>query len=166
MPRRTVLTLQLGTRRVYFAGCTAHPTAEWVTQQARQLSWTLKEEQRPMRFLIRDRDTKFTAAFDRVFASEGIEIVRTPYRTPQANGFAERWIRSAREECLDRLLVLGEQHLRRVMTEYIDYYNRARPHQGFEQRCPIPITRQPREGPVKRRDVLGGIIHDYHRDAA
>ncbi len=158
--------IEVGTRRVYFAGCSAHPTAEWVTQQARQISWTLRDEQQPIRFLIRDRDTKFTAAFDRVFSSEGIEIVRTPYRTPQANGFAERWIRSVREECLDRLLILNEAHLRRVMREYIDYYNKARPHQGIEQRCPIPITRQPREGPVKRRDVLGGIVHDYHRDAA
>ncbi|MBF6614574.1 MAG: transposase [Chloroflexi bacterium] len=157
--------IELGTRRVHFAGCTAHPTADWVSQQARQLTWSLQDEQQPIRFLIRDRDTKFTTAFDRVFASEGIEIVRTPYRTPQANGFAERWIRSVRAECLDRLLIVSEAHLRAVMQEYVNYYNRARPHQGIEQRCPIPITRQPREGPVKRRDVLGGIMHDYYREA-
>lgn len=126
----------------------------------------MRDEQQPIRFLIRDRDTKFTAAFDQVFASEGIEIVRTPYRTPQANGFAERWIRSVRTECLDRLLIVSEGHLRAVMREYVSYYNSARPLYSIEQRCPIPITRRAREGPVKRRDVLGGIVHDYFRDAA
>ncbi len=156
----------------HFAGCTAHPTGEWVTQQARQLTWTLQDaqdnqdRQLPVRFLIRDRDAKFSASFDTVFAAEDVKIIRTPYRAPRANAFAERWIRSAREECLDRLLILGEGHLRRVMREYIGYYNRARPHQGIEQRCPIPITKRAREGPVKRRDVLGGIVHDYYRDAA
>jgi putative transposase len=108
------------------------------------------------RFLIRDRDAKFTARFDRVFAAEGIEIIRTPYRAPRANAFAERWIRSAREECLDQLLILGQGHLRRVMREYIGYYNQARPHQGIEQRCPIPIDSARTDGAVKRRDVLGG----------
>src|SRR3954453_4559795 len=97
--------IKLDTRRVYFAGCTAHPTAEWVTQQARQISWTLRDEQQPICFLIRDRDAKFTAAFDRVFMAESNEVVPTPNRTPQANGFAERWIGSVRSECLDRLLI-------------------------------------------------------------
>jgi len=158
--------IELGTRRVHFAGCTAHPTGEWVTQQARQLTWMLQDEQKPIRFLIRDRDAKFTASFDRVFAAEDAKIIRTPYRAPRANAFAERWIRSAREECLDRLLILGEGHLRHVMREYIGYYNQARPHQGIEQRCPVPIDRARRDGAVKRRDVLGGIIHDYHWEAA
>ncbi|GAC1357583.1 MAG: hypothetical protein NVSMB42_16660 [Herpetosiphon sp.] len=158
--------LELGSRRVHFAGCTAHPTAEWVTQQARQLTWTLQDEQKPMLFLIRDRDAKFTANFDTVFAAEGIEIVRTPYRAPKANAFAERWIRSVRTEVLDRILILNEAHLRRVMLEYISYYNRARPHQGIEQRCPIPIKGAPKAGSIQCRDVLGGIIHDYYRDAA
>jgi putative transposase len=158
--------IELGSRRVHFAGCTAHPTAEWVTQQARQLTWTMKDEQLPIRFLIHDRDAKFTSSFDTVFASEGIEIIRTPYRAPRANAFAERWIRSAREECLDRLLILGEAHLRRVVRDYVDYYNRARPHQGIEQRCPIPIDNARKDGAVKQRAVLGGIINDYHREAA
>jgi putative transposase len=166
---------------VHLAGCTVHPTSEWVTQQARQLTWTLRDERGegdepyereellPIGFLIHDRDTKFTAEFDRVFEAESMEIIRTPYRAPRANAFAEQWIRSVREECLDRVLILGEAHLRRVLLEYTQYYNRARPHQGIEQRCPIPIegSRQGgREGPVKCRNVLGGIIHDYHRDAA
>jgi hypothetical protein len=157
---------ELGSRRVHLAGCTAHPTAEWVTQQARQLTQELQDEQKQMRYLIRDREAKYMASFDRAFQAEGVEIIKTPYQAPRANAFAERWIRAAREECLDRLLVLGEAHLRRVMREYINYYNRSRPHQGIEQRCPIPIDHSRKEGAVKCRDVLGGIIHDYYRDAA
>jgi transposase InsO family protein len=158
--------IELGSRRVHFAGCTVHPTAEWVTQQARQLTWTLPDEQQPMRFLIRDRDAKFTVSFDNVWASEGVEIIRTPYRAPRANAFAERWIRSIRSECLDRLLILSEGHLRRVVQEYIAYYNERRPHQGIEQRCPIPMDRGRVGDPVQCRDVLGGIVHDYYREAA
>jgi putative transposase len=158
--------IELGTRRVHFAGCTAHPTGEWVTQQARQLTWTVHDKQLPSRFLIHDRDAKFNSSFNTVFESEGVEIILTPYRSPKANAFAERWIRSARGECLDRLLILGESHLRRVMKEYISYYNQARPHQGIEQRCPIPTEHSRREGPVKCRNVLGGIIHDYHHEVA
>jgi transposase InsO family protein len=158
--------IELGSRRVHFVGCTAHPTAEWVTQQARQLTWTLQDEQKSMRFLIRARDAKCTESFDTGFAAEGIAIVQTPYRAPKANAFAERWIRSVRGGCLDQLLLLGEGHLRQVMIEYVVYYNRARPHQGIEQRCPLPIERGRREGPVKCRNVLGGIVHDYYRAAA
>jgi transposase InsO family protein len=119
-----------------------------------------------MRFLIHDRDTKFVTAFGRVFAAEGIETVLTPYRAPNANAIAERWVRSVRAECLDQLLILSEDHLRRVLREYVDYYNGARPHQGLEQRAPIPFPRVPAEGPIHCRDVLGGIIHDYRRVAA
>jgi transposase InsO family protein len=119
-----------------------------------------------MRFLIRDRDAKFPASFDRVFESEGLRVLRTPYRTPVANAFAERWIRSGREECLDKLLISSEGPLRRVLREYTTYFNKARPHQWLEQCCPIPITRSVITGPVKCRDVLGGVIHDYHREAA
>jgi putative transposase len=158
--------IELGSRRVHFAGCTEHPTAEWVAQQARQLTWTLQDEQLSLRFLIRDRDAKFPPSFDSVFAAEGIEVLRTPYRTPTANAFAERWVRSVREEALDKLLIMNQAHLRRVLTEYVGYFNQARPHQGIEQRCPIPIERGRRTGAVKRRDVLGGIIHDYDRAAA
>lgn len=120
----------------------------------------------PIRFLIRDRDAKFPVSFDAVFASEGIEIIRTPYRAPKANAYAERWVRSIREECLDRLLILDEGHLRRVLREYVAYFNEARPHQGIDQQCPIPIGRSRGEGQVRCRNVLGGIIHDYYRDAA
>ena len=108
----------------------------------------------------------FRRAFDNVFAAEGIEILRPPYRTPTANAFAERWVRSVREECLDKLISVNQAHLQRVLTEYVAYFNQARPHQGIEQRCPLPIERGRQIGAVQRRDVLGGIIHDYDRAAA
>ena len=167
--RKTLYALffiEVGTRRVHLAGCTAHPTAAWVTQQARQLTWTLQEDEQPARYLIHDRDAKFPAAFDTVFAAEGVEIIRTPYRAPNANAHAERWVRSAREECLDHLLFAGEAHLRRVLAEYIAHYNHARPHQGIEQQCPVARPAPVRAGPVRRRDRLGGLLHDYYREAA
>jgi putative transposase len=158
--------IELGTRRVYLAGCTAHPTAAWVTQQARNLCWTLQESGAAPRFLIHDRDAKFPPTFDAVFAAEGVAILRTPYRAPNANAVAERWVCSARSECLDHLLVAGEMHLRRVLTQYAAFYNHARPHQCLDQRCPIALPTPARDGPVRRRDHLGGLIHDYYREAA
>ena len=158
--------IDLGTRRVYFADCTEHPTKAWVTQQARQMVWQLEDRDLPIRFLIHDRDTKFTDSFDTVFRSEKLKIVRTSYRAPNANAFAERWVRTVREECLDKLIIINQQHLRRVMLEYTSYYNSTRPHQGSEQRIPVP-QREPvvDSGPVLCHDVLGGIIHDYQRAA-
>ncbi len=158
--------LELGTRRVHLAGCTAHPTAAWVTQQARQLSWTLQEREQPVRFLIRDRDAKFPSAFDTVFATEVVEVIHTPYRAPNANAHAERWVRSARAECLDHLPIASEAHLRRVLADYVTFYNHARPHQGLEQRCPVALPAPVGDGPVRRRDRLGGLLHDYYREAA
>ena len=158
--------VELGTRRVHLAGCTAHPTAAWVTQQARNLSWTLQDEGPSSRFLIHDRDAKFPAAFDTVFAAEGVEVVRTPYRSPTANAYAERWVRSVRAKCLDHLLIVNEAHLRHVLTGYVAHYNQARPHQGIAQRAPIPFDACARQGPVRRRDVLGGLIHEYDRETA
>jgi len=124
--------IELGSRRVHFAGCTANPTAIWVTQQARQFAWTMQDEGLGGRFLIHDRDTKFPAPFDTVFIAEGITIIRTPYQAPNANAVAERWIRSVREECLDKILILNTQHLQRVLIEYVTYFNHARPHQGLD----------------------------------
>jgi transposase InsO family protein len=166
---RTVYVLffiELGSRRVYLAGCTRHPTSAWVAQQARNQSWRLQEGTQRVCFLIHDRDTKFSDSFDRVFVSEGVEIVRTPYRAPNANAIAERWIRTVRTECLDQLLILSERHLQRVLGEYLSYYNERRPHQGLAGQCPLPLTRGPGGGPIKRRDVLGGLIHDYEPIAA
>ena len=158
--------LELGTRRVHVAGCTRRPTATWVTQQARQFGWMIQDGLVPVRFLIHDRDAKFPAAFDRVFTSEHVEIIRTPFRAPKANAFAERWIRSVREECLDQLLVLNERHLQRVLSEYVTYFNHARPHQGIEQQIPAGAQCGGGTGLVRCRDVLGGVIHDYYREAA
>jgi putative transposase len=159
--------IEIGSRRVYFAGCTTNPDKAWVSQQARQMVWELEEREQPIRFLIRDNDGKYAPAFDTVFRSEGIDVIPTPYRAPNANAYMERWIRSAREECLDKVLVINQEHLRRIMREYVEFFNMARPHQGLEQRIPIPKSvGSQATGPVRCRNVLGGIIHDYHRDAA
>ena len=158
--------IEVNTRRVYLAGCTEQPDSAWVTQQARQLLWQLQDREPALRFLIHDRDTKFTGSFETVFAAQGIETVLTPYRAPNANAFAERWVRSVRVECLDHLLIFNRVHLRRVLREYVDYYDMARPHQGLDQQAPIPFPRGPSTGPISRRDVLGGILHDYRRQAA
>ena len=141
------------------------PTGACVTQQARQFSWQIQDGHVSARFLIHDRDTKFKSAFDTVFTSEDVTIIRTPVRAPNANAFAERWVRSVREECLDRILILNERHLNRALTTYVDYYNHAQPRQGIEQRCPIPLESAARVGPIERRDILGGVIHDYRRAA-
>jgi putative transposase len=161
--------IELGTRRVHFAGCTAHPDRAWVTQQARQLTWEFQDQSpdiAPLHFLIHDRDTKFTQSFDSMFVSEGMEIVLTPHRAPKANAVAECWIRSLREECLDQLLIVNGRHLRRVVLDYVAFYNQARPHQSLDQRAPLSGEWVSPPGPIRRRDVLGGIIHDYYREAA
>ena len=157
----------MGSRRVHLAGSTHNPTAEWVVQQARNLAWKVQDGALRAKFLLRDLDSKFTAAFDEVFKSEGVEI-RLPYRRPVANAFAERWVGSARREVLDLMLIFGRRHLEKVLAEYIDHYNHARPHQGIEQRRPcepadvIPLA----TGRVERRDRLGGVLHEYSRAAA
>jgi transposase InsO family protein len=158
--------IEIGSRRVHLAGCTSNPTSAWVTQQARQLCWQLDDQTPPLRFLIHDRDTKFPSTFDAVFQSEGIEVIRTPYRTPNANAFAERWVRSVREECLNHLLIVNERHLRQTLKDYVAYYNTRRPHQGLDQQCPISLIPSAGTRVVRRRDILGGIVHDYYRQAA
>ncbi len=158
--------IEHATRRVYLAGSTAHPDAAWVTQQARQMTWELHERPLPMRYLIHDHDTKFTQAFDTVFESEGIEIVNIPHQAPNANAFAERWVRSVREECLDHLIILNERHLRSVLKEYVAHYNARRPHQGLEQDSPLGLEPVSTKGPIRCRNVLGGLIRDYYREAA
>ena len=158
--------IELGSRRVHFAGCTTNPDGSWVTQQARQLVWELEDREPRLRFLIHDRDSKFTDAFDAVFRSEGMKIILTPVQAPNANSHAERWVRSVRTESLDKLLIVSQSHLRSVMSEYVVYYNTARPHQGIDLQTPICQTTQSRDGPIRCRNVLGGIIHDYYRKAA
>jgi len=123
---RTVYVLifiELGTRRVHLAGLTSHPDGQWVAQQVRQLAWQFEEKDTNFCCLIRDNDKKYTEAFDTVFESQQTRIVPTPIQAPNANAYSERWIRSVREECLDHLLVVNQAHLRRVLNEYLAYYN-------------------------------------------
>jgi transposase InsO family protein len=163
--------LEVQTRRVFVAGCTAHPTAAWVTQQARNVCWDLAEAGTRPTILLRDRDAKFVSTFDTVFAGEGVRVVRTPVRTPQANAFAERWVGTVRRECLDWLLIAGEQHLRHVLREYVTHYHAARPHRSLGLRPPLgPLRHQVGSrghgGDVCRWDRLGGLLHEYKRVAA
>ena len=160
--------IEHGTRRVHLAGITAHPTGEWVTQQARNLLMNLEDHADGFRFLIRDRDTKFTAVFDAVFTAVGVRIIKTPIRAPRANAIAERWISSARRECLDRMLITGERHLQLVLNEYVEHYNVHRPHRTLCHSPPAGRERLSTMGPnvrVLRRDRLGGLIHEYSQVA-
>jgi transposase InsO family protein len=158
--------VELGSRRVHLAGCTANPTGVWVTQQARQITWTLRERSTTLHFLIRDRDRKFTRDFDTVFAGEGTEIIRTPVRAPKANAIAERFVRTVRSECLDWLLIVNKRHLEHVLRVFVDHYNSHRPHRSLNLAPPDPparklrVARPPAAG-VERRDRLGGLLHEY-----
>ncbi len=154
--------IELGSRRVHLTGITAKPDSAWVTQQARQFVWKLEETDDNLRFLIHDRDSKFTNAFDNVFRSAGFHVIHTPLRAPDANAYAERWLRTIREECLDHLLIMNQTHLKRVLDSYISYYETSRPHQGLDQQTPVPRKPIPYSGQVRKREVLGGIINDYY----
>jgi transposase InsO family protein len=159
--------IEIHTRRVFVAGCTAHPTAAWVTQQARNLVGDLDEVGVEPTVLVRDRDAKFPRAFDDVFRSRGARVVRTPYRAPRANAHAERWVGTARHECLDWLLIVDRRHLERVLKEYAGHYNAARPHRALDLHPPAPADRAPPTvGAIARRDLLSGLIHEYERRAA
>jgi transposase InsO family protein len=131
--------IELGSRRVHLAGCTTNPAGAWVAQQARNLSFTGLLER--TRFLIHDRDSKFTAAFDEVFRNEGITVIHTPVRAPRANAHAERFVRTVRGECLDWLLILGRRHLERTLRVFVDHYNRERPHRALRLQPPQTINR-------------------------
>jgi putative transposase len=158
--------IELESRRVHLAGCTTNPTGAWVTQQARNLSFTGIFER--IRFLIHDRDSKFSGPFDEIFRSEGITVIETPIRAPQANAYAERFVRTVRAECLDWLLIVGRRHLETVLQTYTAHYNGERPHRALALLSPDSTNADPlpRGGEIKRRDRLGGLIHEYHRTAA
>ena len=158
-----LIVIEHGRRRVHIAGITAHPTGAWVTQQARNLLMDLGDRADRFRFLIRDRDSKFTAAFDAVFTGADIRIINTPVRAPRANAIAERFIGTLRRECLDHLLIIGTRHLTAVLREYIDHYNGHRPHRALHQQPPAGGTQPRSEAVIRplRRDRLGGLIHEY-----
>ena len=157
--------IEHGRRRVHLGGVTAHPTGQWVTQAARNLLMDLDQRANELKFLIRDRGANFTASFDAVFTTAGISIIKAPVQAPRANAIAERWISSCRREATDKILILGERHLRTVLIEYIDHYDRHRPHRTLQQQPPDakePTAETP-DNPIKirRHDRLGGLIHEY-----
>jgi putative transposase len=160
--------IELGTRRVHVAGVPRSPDTAWVTQEARNVSYDLADRDPRVRFLIRDRDSKYSSSFDEVFRSDGTEVICTPIRAPKANAFAERWVRTVRTECLDWMLVLGRRHLEGVLRVYVVHDNLERPR-GLALATPISPTGPPESaanaGPIRRRDLLGGLIHEYPRAA-
>lgn len=154
--------IEHGSRRVHLAGVTANPDGAWVTQQARNLA--IDERLENVRFLIHDRDAKFCGPFDSIVRSEGVRVVETPFRAPRANAVAERWVRTVRNECLDHLLIVGRRHLEQVLRAYLSHYNATRPHRSLALAPPAGQLTAARGSPptqIRRRDVLGGLIHEY-----
>ncbi len=159
-----LFVVEHATRRVHLPGITTNPSGAWVAQQARNLLMDLGDRVASFTFLIRDRATKFTSAFDAVFASEAIHILRTPVQAPRANAIAERWIGTVRRELLDRLLILNRHHLQHALTEYMAHFNHHRPHRTLHQAAPLrplPPPTSPPDLHLRRHDRLGGLIHEY-----
>ena len=160
--------IEHATRRVHILGVTAHPTGAWLTQQARNLVMDLEDAAQRFRFLIRDRDAKFTTAFDAVFTAIDIKIIKTPVRAPRANAIAERFVGTIRRELLDRLLIINQQHAAVALGEYERHYNDHRSHRALGQAAPLrPLPERTRTeiDNVRRRDRLGGLIHEYQQVA-
>jgi putative transposase len=163
--------LEVSTRHVHVLGVTAHPDGAWTVQQTRNLLMDLEERANRFRFLIRDRAGQFTETFDAVLAAAGIEVVKTPPRSPRANAYCERWVRTVRAEVTDRMLIAGPRHLRTVLDEYVMHFNQHRPHRARNLRPPdhadgvaAPVTDLAAER-IRRRKVLGGLIYEYERAA-
>jgi putative transposase len=159
--------MEIQTRTVHILGVTAHPTGAWTAQQARNLLMDLGARAGSFRFLIRDRDSKFTPAFDQVFTGNGTRVIKAPVWSPRANSFAERYVGTLRRECLDHVLIYGEQHLRGVLAEYARHYNAHRPHQARQQRPPLHESGQAIDitARIERRQAVGGLISEYRRAA-
>jgi transposase InsO family protein len=161
-----LFVMEIQARTVHIPGRTAHPAGAWTARQARNLLMDLGERAGQFKFLVRDRDSRFTAAFDGAFAGNGTRVIRTPVRPPRANPYAERFVGTLRREWLDHVLILGERHLRGVLAEYARHCNGRRPHQGLRQEPPL---REPGHadvtGRIERRRVLGGVISEYRRAA-
>ena len=164
--------ISIGTRRLEYVACTSNPNTAWMTQQARNLLMELGDRQQRPHFLIHDRDRKFSRGFDGIFQSEGVTIICTPVRAPNANAYAERWVASVRRECLDRLLIFSRRQLERVLHVYIRHYNHHRPHRALDLRPPNADGRATPPPPailsarqVRRRDLLGGLLHEYEAAA-
>ena len=161
--------IEVGSRRLHVTAATRNPNGAFVTRQARNLCFKLGERDAPLRFLIRDRDAKFSRSFDEVLRTEGIRVIRTPIRSPKANAFAERAVKTLRHEVLDWTLIFGRRHLDRVLANYVRHYNAERPHRGIDLRAPEkrshaqPVEILPK---IKRRELLGGLIHEYYAAAA
>jgi transposase InsO family protein len=160
--------IEHATRRVHILGVTAHPTGAWLTQLARNLAMDLDDAGRRFRFLIRDRDTKFTAAFDAVFTCSDIQIIRTPVRAPRANAIAEPFVGTMRRELLDRILIIKQSHATAALRQYELHYNDHRPHRALRQAAPLrplphPTTAETNN--VRRRNRLGGLLHEYQQVA-
>ena len=161
-----LICIEIDSRRVHLAGVTAHPTAAWVTQQARNLVLKTEEATTERKYLLHDRDALFAPSFDRVFRSEGLRVIKTPVQAPRANAICERWIGSLRRECLDWILIVHRRQLEAVVQEYVVHYNAHRPHRSLDLRAPdappipLPVARaSPPQ--IRRRDRLGGLLHEY-----
>ena len=159
-----LFVVEVQSRVVHLLGVAANPDNYWAAQVARNFVATVEELGCQFSFLVRDRDAKFTTTFDAIMSSVGIAAVRTPVQAPRANAFVERWVRTVRQECLDHLLIFSRRQLEAVLAEYVRHYNVARPHRGLQLGTPKP-PRPALSGPVCRRDVLDGLVHEYSRAA-
>jgi putative transposase len=162
-----LIFIYLESRRVYIAGITDHPNEAWMKQIARNATMEGCGALRDCRYLLHDRDTKFTRSFRAIVASGGVEPLALPARSPNLNAHAERWVRSVKEECLSKVILFGERSLRRALSNYVDHFHGERNHQGKGNVLLFPrATDWPREGPVRCRERLGGLLRYYHREAA